>query len=82
MFLYCILILPCHASSLNVPPFGVCVFFLLEATRIRLTLYLNVGTCETLPEPSVTLQMAPLVKLGHGRTLPSTQDRTMEITGV
>lgn len=32
--------------------------------------------------PSVTLQMALLVKVGHGRTLPSTQDGTMEITGV
>lgn len=40
------------------------------------------GTCETVPEPSVTLQMALLVKVGHGRTLSSTQDWTIEITGV
>ena len=40
------------------------------------------GTCETAPGPSVTLQMALHVKVGHGRTLSSTQDGTMEITGV
>lgn len=53
-----------------------------EPPHIRLTLQQNVGTCETLVEPSVTLQMALLVKVGHGRTLSSTEGRTMEITGV
>ncbi|KAA8589690.1 hypothetical protein FQN60_013055 [Etheostoma spectabile] len=40
----------------------------------------RVNVCEILPGPSVTLQMALLVKVGHGRTLSSTQDGTMEIT--
>lgn len=57
-----------------------CFLFLLN--RIRLTLRLNVGTWETLPGPSATLQMAARVKVGHGGTLPSTQYGTMEITGV
>lgn len=50
--------------------------------HIRLTLRLNVGTWETLPGPSVTLQMALRVKVGHGETLSSTRYGTMEITGV
>lgn len=33
-------------------------------------------------EPSVTLQMAPLVKVGQGWTLSPSKGRTMEITGV
>ncbi len=60
----------------------VCVFLLCKLAHIRLILPLNVGTCETLPGPSVTLQMVLLVKVGHVRTLPSTRDGTMEITGV
>lgn len=50
-------------------------------SSIRLTLYLNVGTCRHWG-PSVTLQMVLLVKVGHGRTLSSAQNRTMEITDV
>lgn len=46
-------------------------FFFYKPAHIRLTLSINVGTCETLPGPSVTLQMALLVKVGHGRTLSS-----------
>lgn len=60
----------------------VWIFHFSKPAHIRLNRYLNVGTCETLPGPSVTLQMALLVKVGHGRTLSSTQDGTMEITGV
>lgn len=63
-------------------PQHVLIFLFSEPAHIRLTLCLNVGTCKTLPEPSVTLQMALLGKVGHARTLPSTQDGTMEITGV
>lgn len=57
-------------------------FFFLPLDHIRLTLRLNVGTWETLPGPSVTLQMALRVKVGHGETLSSTRYRTIEITGV
>lgn len=57
-------------------------FFFPPLDHIRLTLRLNVGTWETLPGPSVTLQMALRVKVGHGETLSSTQYGTMEITGV
>lgn len=60
----------------------VWLFLLCKPDHIRFNLNLNVGTWETLPGPSVTLQMALLVKVGHGRTLSSTQDGTMEITGV
>lgn len=68
-------------SVLTLSLYWFCVDF-SEPPHIRSTLYLNVGTCETLVEPSVTLQMALLVKVGHGRTLSSTEGRTMEITGV
>lgn len=63
-------------------PQHVLIFLFSEPAHIRLTLCFNVGTCKTLSAPSVTLQMALLVKVGHARTLPSTQDGTMEITGV
>lgn len=61
----------------------MCVFllsmvFLFKQDHIRLTLSLM---CEPVG-PSVTLQMALLVKVGHGRFLSSAEDRTMEITGV
>lgn len=55
-------------------------FFPPPLDHIRLTLRLNVGTWETLP--SVALQMALRVKVGHGETLSSTRYGTMEITGV
>lgn len=48
--------------------------------HIRFTLRLNVGTWETLLGPSVTLQMALRVKVGHGETMSSKQCGTMEIT--
>lgn len=62
-----------------------CVFFLFffsGLAYIRLTLHMNVGTWKTWPGPSVTLQMALLVKVGHVGFLLSTRDGTMEITGV
>lgn len=58
------------------------VFFFFRPAHIRLTLHLNVGTWKTWPGPSVTLQMALLVKVGHVGFLLSTRDGTMEITGV
>lgn len=60
----------------------VCILHSVKPDHITIALHQNLVFCETLPKPSVTLQMALPVKVGHDRTMSPTQDGTIEIMNV